>query len=196
MWWMNAYDEKLKGLKTTETKDGNVTLVQTVTSGKLDMVAKGGSKYVGGKGGLYACFVKGEGLVGSMGMMEEQEKEVGDVVVEKSKKRKRGGEVETKEERRARKAAKRAAKAADIESDTQLQTSTLASDEAADEPLPSGETEAETKEQRRERRRLKKLQKQEKIAKEAMKAESKKDADSKDSSEKKKKKKRRKDDKA
>jgi nucleolar protein TMA23 len=40
--------------------------VQTVTSGGLDMVAKGGAKWVGSKGGLYASFVKGRCLSGTL----------------------------------------------------------------------------------------------------------------------------------
>src|SRR5271168_2878782 len=48
MWWMNAFDKSLKGLDIAE--EGKI--VQTVTNEGLDMVVKGGSKFVG-NGGLY-----------------------------------------------------------------------------------------------------------------------------------------------
>ncbi|KAK3489310.1 uncharacterized protein B0T23DRAFT_445675 [Neurospora hispaniola] len=63
-WWLAAFDEKLKGLDTS--KDGKV--VQTTTQSKLDAVTAniGGGKYTGA-GGLYASFVRGEGLAGTVG---------------------------------------------------------------------------------------------------------------------------------
>jgi nucleolar protein TMA23 len=100
MWWINAFDKSLKGLDTAE--EGKV--VQTLTNGGLDMVAKGGSKFVG-TGGLYASFVRGESLSGTITPEETEE-------VPATKKQRRGEDRhETKEERRARKAAKRAARA-------------------------------------------------------------------------------------
>ncbi|KAK3388916.1 hypothetical protein B0T20DRAFT_88966 [Sordaria brevicollis] len=62
-WWLAAFDEKLKGLDTS--KDGKV--VQTTTQSKLDAVTAniGGGKYTGA-GGLYASFVRGEGLAGTL----------------------------------------------------------------------------------------------------------------------------------
>lgn len=111
MWWMNAFDKTLQGLDTSA--DGRV--VQTVTNGGLDMVAKGGSKYVG-TGGLYASFVRGECLFGTMnkdevnidGVMKTEDP----LQSESGRKRKRKDALEeTKEERKARKAAKRAARA-------------------------------------------------------------------------------------
>jgi len=137
MWWMNAFDKSLKGLDTS--KEGKV--VQTVTNGGLDMVAKGGSKFVGGVG-LYACFVRGESLSGTITPEEVEE-------MMPTKKRKRNGE--TKEERRARKEAKRAARAA-AESVEELTPPTPP--ETADEETMERQ---ETKEERRERRRQKKL---------------------------------------
>lgn len=100
MWWMNAFDSSLKGLDTSQA--GKV--VQTNTTGGLDMVIKGGSKWVGGKGGLYASFVRGEGLHGTLTpeSMEDVQESVNSGN-SRGKKRKRD---ETKEERRTRKAAK------------------------------------------------------------------------------------------
>ncbi|KIM97970.1 hypothetical protein OIDMADRAFT_83499, partial [Oidiodendron maius Zn] len=101
MWWMNAFDKSLKGLDTS--KDGKV--VQTVTNSGLDMVVKGGAKYVGNNGGLYASFVKGEPLSGTI-TPEEQKTEDGSREPPSKKKRK-NEDRESKEQRRARKAAKR-----------------------------------------------------------------------------------------
>ncbi|EPE35139.1 hypothetical protein GLAREA_10835 [Glarea lozoyensis ATCC 20868] len=144
MWWLNAFDSSLKGLDTST--QGMV--VQTVTSGGLDMVKRGGSKFVG-KGGLYASFVRGEGLTGTI------EKQVDsnissdietDTKPERRKKSEREGK-ETKEERRKRKELKRAARrsVAVKESSTELEGDIKQS---------------ETKEERRERRRQKKLAKE------------------------------------
>lgn len=147
MWWMNAFDKSLKGLDTAE--EGKV--VQTLTNGGLDMVAKGGSKFVG-SGGLYASFVRGESLSGTITPEEADETLA-------TKKRRQGEDGhETKEERRARKVAKRNARARSL-----LTTESVA-------PVPSNEPvriseergnvvveEVETKEQRRERRKQKKL---------------------------------------
>lgn len=68
-WWLAAFDEKLKGLDTSKT--GQVT--QTTTQSKLDAVTAniGGGKYTGA-GGLYASFVRGEGLAGTVSDDSEQ----------------------------------------------------------------------------------------------------------------------------
>ena len=140
MWWMNAFDKSLKGLDTS--KDGKV--VQTVTNSGLDMVVKGGAKYVGNNGGLYASFVKGEPLSGTI-TPEEQKTEDG-TREPPSKKKRKNEDGESKEQRRARKAAKRAqrAKEAAAEEDTPVE-------EAGDSSLQK----PETKEERRERKRQK-----------------------------------------
>ncbi|PVH75328.1 hypothetical protein DL98DRAFT_518727 [Cadophora sp. DSE1049] len=137
MWWMNAFDSSLKGLDTS--KDGQV--VQTVTSGGLDMVQKAGAKWVGSKGGLYASFVRGEGLGGTISPEESSStgSESGkEVVGGEEKKRKRGVEEESKEERRARKTARKALKAERVQ---------LVMEESA--PI---RTDPETKEERKARR--------------------------------------------
>jgi nucleolar protein TMA23 len=173
MWWMNAFDSSLKGLDTT--KQGQV--VQRVTSGGLDMVVNGGAKWVGSKGGLYASFVRGECLSGTI----TPESNEGSEELPKEKRRKNetgpeskeerrakkvakrilrekearaaeevegsGGRKETEEERRARKVAKRALKAQEFVQEEQD------TDEVEDHSVK----EPETKEQRKERKRLKKL---------------------------------------
>ncbi|KAG9235446.1 hypothetical protein BJ875DRAFT_374299 [Amylocarpus encephaloides] len=152
MWWMNAFDSSLKGLDTS--KQG--TVVQTVTSGGLDMIKMGGGKYVGtavGKG-LYASFVKGECLSGTITEDSKESTPTAVDSVKEQERRKRKsvrGSNETKEERRARKIAKRAARAkkALIEAEAEAEIARETSVEKI-----------ETKEERRERRRLKKLAKE------------------------------------
>ncbi|RDL33160.1 Uncharacterized protein BP5553_08599 [Venustampulla echinocandica] len=151
MWWMNAFDSSLKGLDTS--KQG--TVVQTVTSGGLDMVTKGGARFVGtavGKG-LYASFVRGECLGGTIEMDDDSGTSTPVEKCKKSERRsdRRKDRNETKEERRARKAAKRAARA----------NGSMA--EEVDDPKEAKNMaieKTETKEERRERRRLKKLGKE------------------------------------
>ncbi|KAK1636021.1 hypothetical protein BDP81DRAFT_394670 [Colletotrichum phormii] len=126
-WWMNAFDEQLQGLDTS--KQGQVT--QTVTTGRLNQI----EQVSGGKWMLYASFVKGGFLEGTIQELERKvkeekeeasgastpesggtsssesgdEKETTKRVVKGKEKKERG---ETKEERRARKAAKAARKTA------------------------------------------------------------------------------------
>jgi nucleolar protein TMA23 len=152
-WWMNAFDKSLKGLDAT--KEG--TVVQTVNNGGLDMVAKGGSKFVG-TGGLYSCFVRGETLVGSIGVKDEVVKADLEKRVEEDKKsektrekRRRKDDTESKEERRARKLEKRKKRAAK-EKNGQMTPPTSVSTDDSDR--------SETKEERRERKRLKKAAKE------------------------------------
>ena len=147
MWWMNAFDKSLKGLDTSN--EGHV--VQTVTNGGLDMVKKGGGKWVG-KSGLYASFVKGEMLGGTLtpedasSNPEDGQKLVGLIEVVKSKKQRNIGE--TKEERRARKLAKRAAK-----EDIMLEIEPALASAAGQIPLSKAdETEAERRELKRRKK--------------------------------------------
>jgi nucleolar protein TMA23 len=141
MWWMNAFDKSLKGLDTTQ--EGKV--VQNLTNGGLDMVAKGGARFVGNGGGLYASFVRGECLSGTITPEEER---AGEEVV---KKRKNGEDMsETKEERRARKAVKR----------LRREQKSIYEEESVEEKVEEKGTEAETKDERRERKRQKKLRKE------------------------------------
>ncbi|KAH6711357.1 hypothetical protein BKA61DRAFT_633886 [Leptodontidium sp. MPI-SDFR-AT-0119] len=181
MWWMNAFDSSLKGLDTS--KEGQV--IQTVTSGGLDMVQKAGAKWVGSKGGLYASFVRGEGLGGTISPEEESSESGKDGSGDGERKRKRGGEEESKEERRARKAAKKAMKAERVEkaAERELRDQQSNVEEPNEDVEMKDAANPETKEERKERRRLKKLAK---VAEE-------KEGSAEDSSENAKKKKRRKD---
>jgi nucleolar protein TMA23 len=152
MWWMNAFDKSLKGLDTSE--EGKV--VQTVSNAGLDMVVKGGAKFVGNSGGLYASFVKGEPLSGTITPEEpEGANFTGDKESSPKKSRKSRDTKESKEERRARKAAKRA-----------LRTQEAAAEEEStvEEEGDASVTKTETKEDRRERKRQKLAKKAEREA--------------------------------
>lgn len=159
MWWMNAFDKSLKGLDTS--KEG--TVVQTVTNGGLDMVVSGGAKYVGRGGGLFASFVRGECLSGTI-TPEEVVVDEQDLRKKEKKKRRRqiemvGGAVgmETKEERRARKAAKRAARLARESTAEQISGDGQEQEEQEEDRSVK---KLESKEQRKERKRQKKLLRQ------------------------------------
>ena len=100
-WWMNAFDEQLKGLDTT--KDGKVR--QTVTTGKLNAIEKGSP----GRWYLYTSFVKGGFLEGTVHNEEDKDSssstDSDDATPPKTDDP--DPRKETKEERRARKEAKR-----------------------------------------------------------------------------------------
>lgn len=132
-WWLNAFDEKLKGLDTS--KKGVV--VQSVTKGHLDIISSGGGKY----SGLYLSFVKGGLMEGTLTPPEGESTDATPVS-------ENGGNgprmKETKAERRARKAAKierRAARAAEKKRKEELKK--------IKEKAKKGE---ETKEERRARK--------------------------------------------
>ncbi|PNY24632.1 Uncharacterized protein TCAP_05428 [Tolypocladium capitatum] len=97
-WWMNAFDEQLKGLDTS--KEGRVK--QTVTTGKLNSIEKGSL----GKYYLYTSFVRGGFLEGTLGDEKDSpisaDSDEAPPFTDEPEPRK-----ETKEERRARKEAKR-----------------------------------------------------------------------------------------
>ncbi|CAM1504091.1 Fc.00g016820.m01.CDS01 [Cosmosporella sp. VM-42] len=63
-WWMNAFDEQLKGLDTS--KEG--TVVQTITTGKLGGLEKNAGKY-----SVYATFVRGGFLEGTINKLLDKD---------------------------------------------------------------------------------------------------------------------------
>ncbi|GFP56629.1 hypothetical protein ACSS6W_004878 [Trichoderma asperelloides] len=107
MWWMNAFDEQLKGLDTS--KKGQV--VQTVKTGKLNALDRGNmSKY-----SVYASFVRGGFLEGTISVettddstSTDSDKSDDEETSTKAVKPKK----ESKEEKRVRKEAKRKRKEA------------------------------------------------------------------------------------
>jgi nucleolar protein TMA23 len=133
-WWLNAFDEKLKGLDTS--KKGVV--VQSVKKGHLNMISSAGGKY----SGLYLSFVKGGLMEGTLDGESTDATPVSE----------NGGSgprrKETKAERRARKAAKierRAARAAEKKRKEELK-------KIKEVAKKSGEKAEETKEERRARK--------------------------------------------
>ncbi|KAF7888315.1 uncharacterized protein EAF02_002856 [Botrytis sinoallii] len=159
MWWLNAFDASLKGLDTS--KEGQVKVQE---GGGLEMVVKGGSKWVGGKGGLYSFFVRGETVGGTMEDKEKEKKAMEVIVKEeksgKGKDKKRKGEErkESKEERRARKEKKRAERAR--KSAAKEAKKIKGGKEAKTPSASSTDSEkTETKEERRERKEQKRQKK-------------------------------------
>ncbi|KAL1838113.1 hypothetical protein VTJ49DRAFT_3018 [Mycothermus thermophilus] len=167
-WWLRAFDEKLKGLDTSGAKSGT-GVVQTVTKGKLDAVmsgTKGGvmGKYTGAAG-LYASFVRGGVLEGTLGENKEADStdatptssssEDGDRTSRKKKNKNREERrSESKAERLARKAARRIRreereKRKAVEAEAQRRKEEKAAKKAAKKKARS---EGETKEERRARR--------------------------------------------
>lgn len=149
-WWLDAFDQKLKGLDTS--KQGKVT--QTISTGKLDVVASGVAqgKYTGAKG-LYACFVRGGLLDGSKGLEEEGVGEGSGASTPQERERK-----ESKEERRARKAMKKLRKEEDKK---KRKEEKKVAKKAAKLLLKADETKEERRKRRKERRQKKEAKRRE-----------------------------------
>ncbi|KAH6650942.1 hypothetical protein F5144DRAFT_598358 [Chaetomium tenue] len=161
-WWLQAFDQKLKGLDTT-SKKGSV--VQSVTQGKLDVIAASqpNGKYTGASG-LYASFVRG-GLLDGTKEKEEEVLRTGESTdatpatsssdySEGPASRKRGGKRdESKLERRARRAARRLRKAEKAaQKAAAARAAQKAVEKAAKKELKRAIKAGETKEERRARR--------------------------------------------
>lgn len=156
-WWLNAFDQALKGIDTTSG-----SMKQTTGGGQLDIekiTARGAKKYTGARG-LYTCFVSGGLLRGSVdqvsGLLTPPDSGAGTPAAEEK-------QQETKEERRARREEKKrrkaeeATKAAAAEK-AKLKAQKKKQKKAAKEALKAGET----KEQRRARRAMRRARKEEK----------------------------------
>ncbi|KAK3336764.1 hypothetical protein B0T19DRAFT_396475 [Cercophora scortea] len=157
-WWLDAFDQKLKGLDTT--KKGLVT--QSTTTGKLDVIASGqpNGKYSGAKG-LYSSFVRGEPLVGTVDRLLTDipgETSSTDATPVPSSRVSREGE--TKEERQARRIARRrirkaekmARKTAKARLKRKAAEKKKAKEKAKKARLAGGETKEERRARRAERR--------------------------------------------
>lgn len=103
-WWMNAFDEQLKGLDTS--RDGKV--VQTVTTVKINSLAKAAL----GKYRLDSSFVRGGLLQGTIAELQQGDASpsAGSDVGPRPGAQKARPREESREERRARREAKRARK--------------------------------------------------------------------------------------
>ncbi|KAF5250077.1 hypothetical protein FANTH_4679 [Fusarium anthophilum] len=164
-WWMNAFDEQLKGIDTS--KKGKV--VQTVTTGKLNALEKNLGKY-----SVYTTFVRGGFLEGTIDKLkindsstessetESSDQQEGDKS-DKDKPRK-----ETKEEKKARKEAKRkrkearATRRAEKAARREFKSKSKKSSKSSKSSAESSDADEEKK-----RRRAKKEEKRRQRAKEA-----------------------------
>jgi nucleolar protein TMA23 len=154
-WWLHAFDQKLKGLDTS--KKG--TVVQSVTQGRLDVIASSqqNGKYTGASG-LYASFVRGGMLDGTMEGVEIVAGESTDATPATSddsegsvsRREKRG---ESKAERQARRAARRLRKANKAAGKAaEAKAALKAARKAEKKQLKTARKATETKEERRARR--------------------------------------------
>lgn len=167
-WWMNAFDQALKGIDTTSG-----TMKRTAGGGNLELdkiVSKGVYKY-SGRNGLYSSFVKGGLLAGtvdknlvSTGLLTPPESGVSTpAATTEDGSGSSSGKEETREERRARREAKRlekAKKAARREKEAKkaAKAAKKAEKKKAKETLKAGET----KEERKARRTARRARKEEK----------------------------------
>lgn len=162
-WWLNAFDEQLKSI---DTSNKTSVVVQTKTTTKLDgLLTHGAGKYTGANA-LYACFVSGGLLHGTIKPSEETESTDTTPEAEVAPVRK-----ESKEERRARRQEKRRKKAekaeklvkhnaAVVEAWKALEGKKKSKDKSKKD-RKSGERSAttETKEERRARKEAKRKEK-------------------------------------
>ncbi|KAK6612404.1 hypothetical protein H4I96_01617 [Botrytis cinerea] len=142
MWWLNAFDASLKGLDTS--KEGQVKVQE---GGGLEMVVKGGSKWVGGKGGLYSFFVRGETVGGTI-EDREKEKKVMEIIVKEEKSGKGKDKKRKGEDRKERNLRPKEAKK--IKGGKEAKTPSASSTDSE---------KTETKEERRERKEQKRQKK-------------------------------------
>ncbi|PHH92839.1 hypothetical protein CDD83_4511 [Cordyceps sp. RAO-2017] len=153
-WWMNAFDEQLQGLDTSQ--EGKVS--QTLTTGKLNSIEKGSL----GKYYLYTSFVRGGFLQGTIVGQPDEGSSTGSddkptTETEQSRPRK-----ETKEERRARREARRIRKAERAK--RKLLRRALEAGTSTGEQVSSEEADEE-KRRRRAKKEKKRLKRQEKEVK-------------------------------
>ncbi len=160
-WWLHAFDQKLKGLDTS--KKG---VVQSVTQGKLDLVAstQPNGKYTG-VSGLYASFVRGGMLEGTMelALVEAESTDAtpltsDDSEASVSRKERRGESKAEKHARRAARMLRKAEKAAKKAAESKA--ARKAASKAAKKALKKASRVNETKEERRARRAQRRARKE------------------------------------
>lgn len=161
-WWLNALDEQLKSLDTSN----KTSIVQTKKNTKLDSLLTAGAGKYKGANALYACFVSGGMLEGTLKWKSEGESTDATPEAEATPVR-----TETKEERRARRAEKKRRKAEKSARKLAKKSAAAAAaskpaekkDESKDSKKSSkkGAT-PETKEERRARKEAKRKRRQDK----------------------------------
>lgn len=164
-WWLNAFDEQLKSLDTSN----KTSIVQTKKNTKLDSLLTAGAGKYKGANALYACFVSGGLLEGSLNWKSEGESTDATPEAEAAPVR-----TETKEERRARRAEKKRRKAEKAARKLAKKNATAAAvaaakpvekkDKSKKESKKSSKKRAtpETKEERRARKEAKRKRRQDK----------------------------------
>lgn len=151
-WWLNAFDEQLKSLDTSN----KTSIVQTKKNTKLDSLLTAGAGKYKGANALYACFVSGGMLEGSLNWKSEGESTDATPEAEAVPVR-----TETKAERRARRAEKKRRKA---EKAARKLAKKASKDKYKKESKKSSMKRAgsETKEQRRARKEERRKRRQDK----------------------------------
>jgi nucleolar protein TMA23 len=151
-WWLNALDEQLKSLDTSN----KTSIVQTKKNTKLDSLLTAGAGKYKGANALYACFVSGGMLEGSLKWKSEGESTDATPEAEAPPVR-----TETKQERRARRAEKKRRKA---EKSAKKLAKKAAKSKSKKESKKSSTKRAssETKEERRATKEAKRKRRQDK----------------------------------
>jgi nucleolar protein TMA23 len=156
-WWMNAFDQALKGIDTSSG-----SMKQTVTGGRLELdkiTSRGAGKYTGTRG-LYYSFVKGgtlQGSVGTTGLLTPPDSGAGTPAGDEAQSV--DGKKETKEEKKARREARKLRKE---EKAARKEAEAAAAAKAAKRIAKEAKKVGETREQRKARhqaRRARKLEK-------------------------------------
>ncbi|RYP57502.1 hypothetical protein DL770_010660 [Monosporascus sp. CRB-9-2] len=153
-WWLNAFDQALKGIDTA-----GGTMKQTLRGGTLEKItSKGAAKYTGSRG-LYNSFVRGGVLQGTVdvgaALPTPPDSGVASPAGEEEEEVK-----ETKEERRARREAKRSRKEQERK---EKEVRRRAAEKVEKKKAKKAERSAgETKEERRARRDARRRRKEEK----------------------------------
>ncbi|RBR24967.1 uncharacterized protein FIESC28_02237 [Fusarium coffeatum] len=163
-WWMNAFDEQLKGIDTS--KKGKV--IQTITTGKLNVIEKNLGKY-----SVYSTFVRGGFLEGTIDRLNINDSSADSSETDSSNQKdssksdKEKPRKETKEEKRARKEAKKQRKEARAEK--RAAKSARRELKKAKKSSKSSKSSAESSDadEEKRRRRAKKEEKRRQRAKEA-----------------------------
>lgn len=164
-WWLNAFDEQLKSLDTSN----KTSVVQTKkNTTKLEgLLTHGAGKYTGANA-LYACFVSGGLLQGTLQKDEDQstdatpEAEV--VHVKKETKEERRARREEKRRRKAAKMAKKSAAIAKVAKPTK--SNDMSKDKSKSKKDKKSRKKTDTVETKEERRARKEAKRKERANKE------------------------------
>ncbi|MCJ1376334.1 hypothetical protein MMC20_007576 [Loxospora ochrophaea] len=109
-WWARAFESSLKDLNVGKDDVTGNMKVSKGGWGELDMMRKGGRRWVG-NGGLYGGFVKGEGLTGTIAEVGQNSGDGGTgASVEGDRREKSVKRMETREKSQSRKRKRATAK--------------------------------------------------------------------------------------